>query len=227
MLCGLLHGQVDDKFFFIRMLLEDGFYVGDSSSLEEYHQSISLMQELIEVDSSKEIKGRFENVLLGYKIQFFRITLNPYPYSWLLLRFELQLRVGWYRLSGYNESDFIHFYNKILKHYLSHDRDIHSVIEEWTSQDTLIAGIDFDCLIDAARHKRRLNGRTCMMANARDELLRLTVVGTASEQVALNYFKYQGMSDTYSTWSKRLYRGKYPEVARIKRFRWRRFNTSN
>jgi len=122
-------------------LLRDGLtYFYDENELEAYSKQ--------QQSNSKLIKGFFDigNNTCEYEVELIVLNISAKT-EYKLLHFKNDCSIDTYfRLSGYLENDFIHFYERILKYYLP-KRKVSKQIKEWQNQDSTFAKVNFDELI--------------------------------------------------------------------------------
>lgn len=207
MLCQL-HAEEIDKIFFLKSVLQDDFYSTEFSTLKEYEDYITEVYEHMEIVKSEIIEGEFnQKDLVFYEVQLYKIKLHNY--TWVLLRFQNPDKSnGWYRISGYKESDFVHFYNRVLCNYLR-NKKIASVLEEWNQKISSTVSVDFNCLIAAVKSSRKRHNSECMISNSLS-LHRSRIMISGGDVYKETYLEYQMLNDLHSTWSQRLYKGEYP-----------------
>lgn len=206
-----LGAQADsERMFFTLSIIGDEFICNNSKSLDEYAKCVEAIYHSLEVIKSKKISMNFEGKYDAvYEIELYEINLIDY--KWKLLKYEGIDNWGWYRVYGYNENDFIHFYNRLLKKYLRNKSEILRVISTWEEIDTMFSKIDFQCLIKSS--KTNNIKYDCMISNAYQQRSDLFIVN-ASKKTENDRKKEQLYTDHYARFSIRPYMGLLPQRSR-------------
>jgi len=110
----------------------------------------------------------------------------------------------YFRLYGFMENDFIHFYNRILKQFL-HKRKITEFLENWQKQDSTFNSVNFKELINAVE---QLNNRVPIMIShtLKSHLSLLPTILSPNAQYA--YREFYMTDNIYAYFSNRPLEGK-------------------
>jgi hypothetical protein len=208
LLLSLLQPQVDhninDNYVVFESLVHDRFFCQSTQSLDDFTKCLEETKENADFLSSNEINGFWEGqVSTPYSVQFYTIQVGEY--NWLMLKYRDDTSEGWYRLNGYQESDFIHFYQNVLKVFLNRERHRREIFNEWITGASLDKTIDQECIFKATKRKRP--NYDCLEANALKSSFDLLITSGSNRGSLL---ESRGLKYISSVWSPRLYRGTYP-----------------
>lgn len=202
-----LFGNEPDSFF-VNSIIEDGFLCQGLSTTEEYCSCLTNNLPLITITRAESQKGKFETIngsLIFY--EFYPVTIEIGDYSWTILRYEDNNSRGWYRLDGYRENDFYHFYHRVLHNYLKKDRRIRKLVDDWVKSSPAMSNIEWTCLFENV--KKSHVALSCMTANV-FSLKARGVYSSGGENSLREVLKSQGYSNLSPYVSRRLYQGTYP-----------------
>lgn len=199
-----------DELTFRQSILEDDFFCKDRRTVEEYCKCIDWVFNK-KVITSKIIKGetktprKLRGRLLFYSIQLYEMSSGDY--KWIMLRFESLKSSSYYRIRGYKENDFSHFYNRVLKYLFVGNNNINQEIKYWQEEAVEFRQIDFDCLIKAA--KKNKTEYPCLKANVyikkADNIVESTDEEGRRKSLARNLY-----DKVYSRFSNRPFLGSLP-----------------
>lgn len=194
------------KAFFTQSIVQDGFICSNPTNLQDYLECVKTTHNNIKINQSKPLKGEFNfKNHTFYEMEVFELELGGY--SWIILNYKDTNSNGWYRIKGFKENDFIHFYNRILKFYIKNKKDITNVIEGWQEENETLKKINFGCLENTIKKKNTICD--CMIANS-FLLSKNSVIVSGRSSYQEKYYSSQGYDKLHSHFSNRLYQGDYP-----------------
>lgn len=197
-----------EKVFATQSIVEDAFICSGLQNISEYLGCIESISRAVVISKSSTVS------ITQKDIQFFDLQLYElklFDSKWVLLKYQDVYIETWYRIRGYKENDFIHFYNRVLKKYFKNQSEILHVISTWGSVDTMFAAVDFQCLIKSS--KTNNIKYDCMISNTYQQRSYLFIVN-ASKKTENDRKKEQLYTDHYARFSIRPYMGLLPPPAR-------------
>ncbi len=200
-----------DTIIFKKSIIEDGYFCQAAFSIEKYCECIEMVMNR-KITKSIIIKGQTQTPfikqgrLLFYTIEMYEMKVVDY--QWIMLRFESMKSSSYYRVKGYKENDFIHFYDKVLKFLFVNKKNIAHEINYWQNKNEEFKKIDFECLISAAQ-KNKIES-SCLISNYYTSKREGIVVSTdnISREKTIKKHLYDRV---YSRFSNRPYSGWLPD----------------
>lgn len=126
---------------FINSILDDG--------ISEDYDSHNLNKILSYIVETNTYYGFFNRPRTRYSVKIFYL-----PDRYTMLYLNDGYNDMFFRIYGYKENDFIHFYNRVLLYYLR-KKDIKEFLHNWCLQDSIFSTIDFNELIKSVRTRNR------------------------------------------------------------------------
>ena len=200
-----------DSIIFKKSIIEDGFFCQAAYSIEKYCDCIEMVLNR-KINQSIILKGQVQTPLKKQgRLMFYTIEMyemKVIDYHWIMLRFESMKSSSYYRIKGYKENDFIHFYENVLKLLFVDNKKIAQQIKLWQEKEEEFKQIDFECLLKAARNNKLES--SCLISNYYISKREGVVVSTdnISREKTIKKHLYDRV---YSKFSNRPYLGWLPE----------------
>jgi hypothetical protein len=139
-------------------VLNDGWVFPDSrAGLNQVKHQIEDLFNHIKILASKQVDLKIpastkENrpISIDLAIKFYKIELfhDSLILPLFLSSVNYEGRLSWYRIMGFRETDFHHFYERVILLAIPEEKDAYDQIKEWKINDGIINEINFKCLID-------------------------------------------------------------------------------
>ena len=137
-------------------ILEDGGIYCYAHTIDRKIECMENFYSYLEIDAvtlKSEFPVSFRKPFTLYEINLYRIDTGVESCLRYMLEYKDIDSQAWYRIQGYQETDFHHFYNRVLLKYVS-KKDLNSVFAEWSSEASLFEDLDFDCLINGIKKSK-------------------------------------------------------------------------
>jgi hypothetical protein len=203
--CFKLTAQVESTDAFKLSILTDGLLINNTT---EWVNDIELNHRFSNrILDSCTILGR--NYYLSFQIEYLNVKNLDYKIlhfksidSSNTSTYENKIDV-YFRLYGYRENDFTHFYNRVLKYYWK-ESDIASRLESYRLKDSVFSTIDFVCLVNTIKKNQR--EENCMHSFAAESFFQIT---KSTGNNSLNDSQYQ-TEKKFAYFSNRQFYGNVP-----------------